>query len=55
MEAAEQGVVRDGGPAQKEECGSDGQAEEAEQKVKCVQAECDGMAHRFQKAAVTAV
>lgn len=55
MEAAEQGVVRDGGPTQKEECGSDGKAEEAEQQVKRVQAECNGMADGFQKAAVTTV
>lgn len=43
METAEQEVMRAGGSTQKEEHRSDGQAEQTEQQVKCVQAECDSM------------
>lgn len=55
METAKQNMMRTGGSAQKEEHRSNRQAEQTEQQVKHVQAECDGMADRLEKAAVAAV
>lgn len=44
METAQQDVVRAGASTQKEEHRSGRQAEQTEQQVKRVQAECDSMA-----------
>lgn len=55
METAEQDMMRTGGSTQKEEHCSDWQAEETEQQVKRMQAECYSMADRLEKAAVAAV
>lgn len=55
METAEQDVMGAGGSAQKEEHRGDGQAEQTEQQVKRVQAECNGMADRLEETAVATV